>query len=123
MVREWGRGVEQISLFLLFRCYSVTNSWKPLPIQDFSRNRIRNTALRLRYKTTGHGVCFAIFGRFAGKNLEYPSSSRTAVTSLVTTSVTAILAILVAKDGEGDLPPHPAANPPPGGLSLRRLLA
>ena len=55
---------------------------------DFRCNRIRNAALRLRYKTTGHGFCFAIFGRFAGKNLKNPSSSRPAVTQFVTKSVT-----------------------------------
>ena len=81
-------GAARISLFLLFRCYSVTKSWKPLQEAAFRCNRIRNAALRLRYKTTGHRVCSAIFGRFAGKNLNNQDSSRPAVTLFVTKFVT-----------------------------------
>jgi hypothetical protein len=66
---DGAEGGARISLFLLLRCYSVTKSWKPLPIQAFRRNRIRNIALRLRYKTTGHDYLLRFFGRFAGKNL------------------------------------------------------
>jgi len=73
----WGSGRrgQRVSLYLQLRCYTVTKSWNPLQEADFRRNRIRNAALRLRYKTTSHRCCFANSGRFAGKNLGVPWSS------------------------------------------------
>ena len=66
----------------------VTKSWKPLPIQAFGRNRIRNAALRLRYRTTGHRRTAARSSDASQEKFSKTKPIRPAVTQFVTKSVT-----------------------------------
>ena len=81
-------GGARISLFVLFRCYSVTKSWKPLLEGDFRRNRICNAAFRLRYKHHRPRLLLRDLRSLRRKKPQQQNSSRPAGTRSVTRSVT-----------------------------------
>ena len=78
----------RISLFVLFRCFSVTKSWKPLLEADFRRNRICNAAFRLRYKHHRPRLLLRDLRTLRRKKPQQQNSSRPAGTRSVTRSVT-----------------------------------
>ena len=81
-------GGARISLFLLLRCYSVTKSWKPLLIQAFRRNRIRNAALSATLQNHRPRRLLRDLRSLRRKKPQQQNSSRPAVTQSVTKSVT-----------------------------------
>ena len=81
-------GAARISLFLLFRCYSVTKSWKPLQEAAFRCNRIRNAALSATLQNHRPRLLLRDLRSLRRKKPQKPNSSRPAVTQFVTKSVT-----------------------------------
>ena len=75
-------------VFLYFFCYSVTESWKPLPIQAFRRNRFRNDALSATLRTP-QATASASRTSVASQEKTSKTSTRSpSVTEHVTPSVT-----------------------------------
>ncbi len=69
----WGSGRQGERVSLYFFCYVVTVLQKAgNPCRKGLSAVTESVTQPFGYvtNTTGHGVCFAIFGRFAGKNLE-----------------------------------------------------
>jgi hypothetical protein len=87
----WGSGRRGLRVSLSIFCFIVTvlqNSETALLARFSAVTESVTKPWWLRYKSTGHCVLLSIFGRFAGKNLKDPTSSRIAVTGSVTNCVT-----------------------------------
>ena len=81
-------GGARISLFVLFRCYSVTESWKPLPILAFRRNRICNVALSASLQSHRPRLPASLLRTLRRKKPRKPQHRSPAVTLPVTLPVT-----------------------------------